>query len=55
MTDQWIAPEIDEADPGLEWLINEAWAIDGDLRDHYFHINDGEAATCGCKFEGQQP
>lgn len=43
----------DPADTALDWLMSEAMAVDPDLRDHYFHICDGQAFGCGCKYEGE--
>ena len=39
-------------DDALDWLVNWAMGQDGSARDHYFHICDGEASSCGCKYEG---
>lgn len=40
-------------DAALDWLINWAMAQDADAREHYYHVTDGEAETCGCPYQGQ--
>lgn len=49
MSDQPLPAEFDAA---LDWLINWAMAVEMDAQAHFFHICDGIADQCGCKFQG---
>jgi hypothetical protein len=48
-------------DAALDWLLDRAMAQDGEARDHYFHIIDGEKDTCmvdpmdgrECRYQGE--
>jgi hypothetical protein len=45
--------QLAQEDAALDWLINWAMAQDSDARDHYYHVTDGEAGTCGCRYQGE--
>jgi len=35
-------------DAALDWLIEWAMGVDHHARDHYFHIIEDRADSCGC-------
>ena len=43
----------DHADAALDWLMEWALAQDTHANQHYWHICDGKATTCGCPYEGE--
>lgn len=51
--DRLRSPPHDRADDALDWLMEWALAEDHEANAHYWHICDGKAATCGCKYEGE--
>lgn len=55
MTVSSPVPDRISKDPenvALDWLIDKVMGHDTDYSRHYFHICDGEARSCGCKYQG---